>query len=150
MPVAPQLCKRTDPNFNNQTCSLTATLKCCTFASLAVSFSSTVPRAASASLGTSSAPFFYVLPMSSDACPRAGILESRPWIIIDQYSPFCRFASDSIGPRASFRKEPGRFARGMLWTTGPGPSRGLASAPGLRAWAIQFCPFIVKTGDFFF
>ena len=88
--------------------------------------------------------------MSSDVCPRAGILESRPWIIIDQYSPFCRFASDSIGPRASFRKEPGRFARDMLWTTGPGPSGGLASAPGVRARATQFCPFIVKTGDFFF
>ena len=110
----------------------------------ALHFTSTAPRAASASLGTASAPFFRVLPPSSELCPRAGILESRPWISSDQESPFCRFTEGSIGPRASLRREPGRSSRDILWTRGAGPSRILASAPGARAWALRFTPSLRK------
>ena len=83
----------------------------------ALHFTSTALRAASASLGTVSAPFL-VLPTSSELCPRVCILESRPWIISDQESPF---AEGSIGPRANLRKEPGRSSRDILWITEAGP-----------------------------
>ena len=62
--------------------------------------------------------FFFVLQASPGLCPRAGILESRPWIISDKE---CPFAEGSIGPRAHLQKEPGRSARDLLWTTGAGP-----------------------------
>ena len=112
----------------------------------ALHFTSTAPRATSASLGTASAPFFWVLPTSSELCPRADILESGPWIISDQESPFCRFAESSVGPRANLRKEPALSSREILWAMGAGPSGLIASAPGVRAWATPFCPFLAKTG----
>ena len=87
----------------------------------ALHFTSTALRAASVSLGTASLHLFLVLPTSSELCPRAGKLESRPWIISDQESPFCRFAEGSIGPRANLGKAPGRSSRDILWTTGAGP-----------------------------
>ena len=68
--------------------------------------------------------FFLVLPTSSELCPRAGILESRPWIISDQESPF---AEGSIGPRSNLRKELSRSSRDILWTTGAGPRSSLGS-----------------------
>ena len=68
-------------------------------------------------------------------------------IISDQESPFGRFTECPIGPRANLRKESGRSSRDIIGTTGAGPS-GLiiASAPGVRAWATPFCPFLAKTG----
>ena len=59
---------------------------------LAPRFTSIDPRAASACLGTASAPLFFVLPTSSELCPRAGVLESerdnqRPR---KHVLPFCR------------------------------------------------------------
>ena len=110
----------------------------------ALHFTSTAPRATSASLGTASAPFFWVLPTSSELCPRADILESGPWIISDQESPFCRFAESSVGPRANLRKEPALSSREILWAMGAGPSGLIASAPGVRAWATPFCPILRK------
>ena len=71
---------------------------------------------------------FLVLPTRSELCPRACILESRPWVISDQEIPF---AESSIEPRAKLRKEPGRSSRDLLWTTGSG--RRQASSLGSRS-----------------
>ena len=69
-------------------------------------------------------------------------------IISDQESPFGRFTECPIGPRANLRKESGCSSRDIMETTGAGPSGLLASAPGGRAWATPFCPFLAKTGGY--
>ena len=104
------------------------------------SFPSTAPRAASESLDTASVHFL-VLPASPELCPRACILESRPWIIIDEEH---RFGQGSIGPRANLQKEPDRLRGTSLGLAGLDQDRLLASAPG--AWVPPFCPFHAKTG----
>ena len=110
-------------------------------------FTNTAPRPASASLGRYRlCTFFGRLATSSELFPRAGILKSRPWIISDQVSPFCRFAEGSIGPRANLRKDSGRSSRDVIGTTGAGPRGLLASAPRARAWDTPFCPFLAITG----
>ena len=109
-------------------------------------FTSNAPRAASACLGTVPALFFWCFRPARNYAPGQAYW-NRDGIISDQESPFCRFAEGSIGPRANLRKESGRSSRDIIGTTGAGPS-GLiiASAPGVRAWATPFCPFLAKTG----
>ena len=104
------------------------------------------PRAASACLGTVSAPVYSCLRLAQNYA-QVQAYWNRDGIISDQESPFCRFAEGPTGPRAILRQESGRPSRGILATTGAGPS-GLfiSSAPGVRAWATPFCPFLAKTG----
>ena len=79
LPVAMQPREGADPSLINQTCSLRDTPACCKFSSLALCILlAQALRAASASLGTASAPFSLVLLTSSELCPRAYILESSP------------------------------------------------------------------------
>ena len=56
--VAPQLCRGADPSRKNQTCSLRDASMLYICQPRAPHFTSTAPRAASASLGIASAPFF--------------------------------------------------------------------------------------------
>ena len=76
-PVAPQLCRGADPSLNNQTCSLRATPACCTFASLELRILLATLREQPAHVSVPPHYLFFVLPTSSELCPRAGILESR-------------------------------------------------------------------------
>ena len=88
---------------------------------------------------------FLVLPARNYAPGRADW--NRDGIISDQENLLGRFAEGPTGPRANFRQESGRSSRDIIKITGAGPS-GLikASAPGARAWATPFCPFLAKTG----
>ena len=112
----------------------------------ATHFTSNAPRAASACLGTVSAPFFLCFRPARNYAPEQAY-SSRHGIISDQESPFCRLAEGPIGRRANSPKESGRSSRDMIGTMGAGPSGLiLASAPGVRAWATPFCPFLARTG----
>ena len=109
-------------------------------------FTSITPRAASACLGTVSAPLFWCLRPARNYAPGQAYW-NRDGRISDQESPFCRFAEGPTGTRANLRQESGRSSRDIITTTGAGSS-GLitAPAPGVRAWATPFCPFLAKTG----
>ena len=117
-PVAPQLCRGADPSLNNQTCSHRATPACYTFASFAFCISLAPLCEQPAQVALPPLHLLFVLPTSSESCPRAGILESITWITGDQERPF---AEGSVGPRANLRKEPGRSSRDILWKTRGGP-----------------------------
>ena len=109
-------------------------------------FTSIAPRAASACLGTVSAPLFWCFRPARNYAPGQAYW-NRDGIISDQESPFCRFAEGPNGPRDNLRQGSGRSSRDIVGTTGAGPS-GLIipSAPGVRAWAAPVCPFPAKTG----
>ena len=143
--VAPQLCRGADPSRKNQTCSLRDASMLYICQPRAPHFTSTAPRAASASLGIASAPFFFVLPPARNCAPGHAYW-NRDEVISDQESPFRCFDEGSVGPRANLRKESGRSSRDITGTTGAGPSGLIASDPGVRAWATPFCPFRAKTG----
>ena len=112
----------------------------------ALHFTSIAPRAARSCLGTVSAPFFLCFRPARNYAPGQAYW-NRDGIISGQESPFCRFAEGPTGPRANLRQESGRSSRDIIATTGAGPS-GLftAPAPGVRAWATPFSPFLAKTG----
>ena len=78
LPVAPQLCRGADPSLNNQTCSLCATPACWIFASLELRILLATLREQPAHVSVPPHYLFFVLPTSSELCPRAYILESSP------------------------------------------------------------------------
>ena len=95
LPVALQLCRRADLNLNTRPARSALSQRAVTLPALRFASHSIAPQVASASPGTTSAPFFWYFRPAWNHAPRQAY-GNQDGIISGQDSPICRFAE---GPR---------------------------------------------------